>query len=240
MPGGPRPEIPAGAIIRTMRILLAEDDRMLSDAVARALRQLGHSVHAVAGGRDADDALASGEFDLVILDLGLPQMDGFEVLRRLRRRKAAVPVLVLTVRDAVEDRVVGLDLGADDYLTKPFELAEFEARVRALIRRAHGAAGAQLEHGALRLDVAGRRLFFHGQPVELSARELAVLEVLLLREGRVVTKQQIAEHLYGWDETSSSNAVEVFIYRLRRKLEPSGVDVRTVRGMGYLIEKHAA
>ena len=223
-----------------MRILLVEDDRMLSDAVARALRQLAHSVQTVEGGRDADDLLASSEFDLVILDLGLPQMDGFEVLRRLRRRKSTVPVLVLTVRDTVEDLVTGLDLGADDYLTKPFELAELEARLRALIRRAHGGVGAQIEHGALRLDVAGRRLFCNGQPLELSPREFAVLELLLLREGRVVTKQQIAEHLYGWEEMSRSNAVDVFIYRLRRKLEPSGVDVRTIRGMGYLIEKHAA
>jgi two-component system OmpR family response regulator len=222
-----------------VRILLVEDDRMLADAVARALRQLAHSVHKVESGRDADDALAASEFDLVILDLGLPQMDGFEVLRRLRQRKSTVPVLVLTVRDAVEDLVTGLDLGADDYLTKPFQLAELEARVRALIRRAHGSAGAQIHHGALRLDVTGRRLFCNGQPVELSAREFAVLELLLLREGRVVTKQQIAEHLYGWEETSSSNVVDVFIYRLRRKLEPSGVDIRTVRGMGYLIEKHA-
>jgi two-component system OmpR family response regulator len=223
-----------------VRILLVEDDRMLAEAVARALRQLAHSVHTAEGGQDADDALASSEFDLVILDLGLPQMDGFEVLRRLRQRKSTVPVLVLTVRDSVEDLVTGLDLGADDYLTKPFQLAELEARVRALIRRAHGSTGAQLEHGALRLDVAGRRLFCNGQPVELSPREFAVLELLLLREGRVVTKQQIAEHLYGWEEMSRSNAVDVFIYRLRRKLEPSGVDVRTVRGMGYLIEKHAA
>jgi two-component system OmpR family response regulator len=222
-----------------VRILLVEDDRMLANAVARALRQLAHSVHKVEGGRDADDALASSEFDLVILDLALPQLDGLEVLRRLRQRKSTIPVLVLTVRDAVEDLVAGLDIGADDYLTKPFQLAELEARVRALIRRAHGGAGAQIEHGALRLDVAGRRLFCNGQPVELSAREFAVLELLLLREGRVVTKQQIADHLYGWEETSSSNAVDVFVYRLRRKLEPSGVDVRTVRGMGYLIEKHA-
>jgi two-component system OmpR family response regulator len=225
---------------RAMRILFAEDDRMLSDAVARALRQLAHSVHTVEGGREADDALAAGEFDLVILDLNLPQMDGFEVLRRLRQRKSSVPVLVVTVRDTVEDLVTGLDSGADDYLAKPFQLAELEARVRALIRRAHGSTGAQIEHGALRLDVAGRRLYCNDQPVELSAREFAVLELLLLREGRVVTKQQIVEHLYGWEEMSSSNAVEVFIYRLRRKLEPSGVDVRTVRGMGYLIEKHAA
>jgi two-component system, OmpR family, response regulator len=169
--------------------------------------------------------------------VGLPQMDGFEVLKRLRARRSRVPVLVLTVRDAVDDRVAGLDLGADDYLTKPFELAELDARVRALIRRAHASPTPEIVHGPLRLDIVGRRLYCRGQPLELSARELSVVELLLLREGRVVTKQQIVDHLYGWEDTSSSNAVEVFVYRLRRKLEPSGVDIRTVRGMGYLIEK---
>jgi two-component system OmpR family response regulator len=220
-----------------MRILLAEDDRLLAEAVARALRQTGHSVQVASNGRVADDELASGAYDLVVLDLNLPQPDGFEVLRRLRERKAKVPVLILTVRDSVEDLVKGLDLGADDYLTKPFQLAELEARVRALLRRSHGGTGPQLMHGALRLDVAARRLYCKEQPVEVSARELAVLELLLMREGRVVTKQQITEQLYGWEEEASSNALEVFIYRLRKKLEPSGVDLRTVRGMGYLIEK---
>jgi two-component system OmpR family response regulator len=162
------------------------------------------------------------------------------VLRRLRNRKSPVPVLILTVRDSVEDQVAALDLGADDYLAKPFELSVLEARVRALIRRAHAGSGPQIVHGDLRLDVAGRRLFHRDEPVELSAREFAVAEVLLMREGRVVTKQQIADHLYGWEEGARSNAVEVFVYRLRRKLEPCGVELRTVRGMGYLIEKARA
>jgi len=220
-----------------MRILLVEDDKMLAQAVERALRQSAHTVQRAATGPEAERILSGTEFDLVLLDIGLPQVDGFEVLRRMRSRRNRTPVLVLTVRDSVEDRVAGLDLGADAYLTKPFELAELEARVRALIRRSHAAASAELVHGPLRLDTAGRRLYCHGQPVELSARELSVIELLLLREGRVVTKQQIVDHLYGWEEAASSNSIEVFVYRLRRKLEGCGVDIRTIRGMGYLIER---
>ena len=220
-----------------MRILIVEDDAMLADAMSRALRQSAHMVHRAANGQDADRALIGNEYDLVLLDLGLPHLDGFEVLKRLRARRNKVPVMMLTVRDTVDDRVAALDLGADDYLTKPFELSELEERVRALIRRSHASASADLLHGPLRLDTVGRRLYRNDQPVELSARELAVVELLLLREGRVVTKQQIVDHLYGWDDTSSSNAVEVFVYRLRKKLEDSGVEIRTVRGMGYIIEK---
>ena len=220
-----------------MRILLVEDDLLLAGAVTRALRQSAHTVQAARTGTEADQALATQRYDLVLLDVGLPQMDGFEVLRRLRQRRSPVPVLVLTVRDSVDDLVMGLDLGADDYLTKPFELAELEARVRALIRRSNASAQPDLVHGRLRLDVAGRRLYCDGQPLDLSARELGVLELLLLREGRVVTRQQIVDQLYGWEDVSTSNAVEVFIYRLRKKLESCGADIRTVRGMGYLIDK---
>ena len=219
-----------------MRILLVEDDAMLADAVARALTQSAHAVDVVNTGPDADKALLAAEYDVVVLDIGLPQLDGLEVLKRLRARRSTVPVLVMTVRDTLEERIAGLDLGADDYITKPFHLTELEARVRALIRRAHSAAP-DLVHGLLRLDTAGRRLFCNGQPMDLSAREFAVLELLLLRAGKVVTKQQMIDNLYGWEEVSSSNAVEVFIYRLRKKLESSGVDIRTIRGMGYLIEK---
>jgi two-component system OmpR family response regulator len=220
-----------------VRILLVEDDAMLADAVQRALTQSAHAVDVARSGEDADRALGAAGYDLVLLDLGLPGLDGYEVLKRLRARRNRVPVLILTVRDAVSDRIAGLDLGADDYLTKPFHLAELEARVRALIRRAHAGASSVLVHGRLRLDMAGRRLYCDSAPLEVSARELAVVELLLLRAGRVVTKQQIVDHLYGWDEGSTSNAVEVFVYRLRKKLESSDVDIRTVRGMGYMIEK---
>ena len=222
-----------------MRILLAEDDGMLADAVTRALVQAAHAVDLARDGAEADRALSANEYDLAILDVGLPAFDGFEVLRRLRDRRSPVPVMMLTVRDSIEDRVAGLDLGADDYVTKPFHLFELEARVRALIRRAHSRSSSNLMHGKLRLDVAGRRLFSDDQPIELTSREFAVLELLLLRVGRVVTKQQLVDHLYGWDDSLSSNAIEVLMHRLRKKLEASGMDIRTVRGMGYLIDNAA-
>jgi two-component system OmpR family response regulator len=220
-----------------VRILLVEDDVMLAEAIARALTQSAHTVDSARSGDEADRALLANKYDLVLLDIGLPQIDGFEVLRRLRQRRSSVPVLMMTVRESLEDRVAGLDLGADDYLAKPFHLSELEARVRALIRRAHGSGSSELVHGPLRLDMSGRRLYCNGLPLELSARETAVIELLLLKEGKVVTKQQIVDHLYGWEDASNSNSIEVFVYRLRRKLEDSGVTIRTVRGMGYLIEK---
>jgi two-component system OmpR family response regulator len=212
---------------------------MLSDAIARALTQGAHVVDVSYDGEEADRALATYEYGLVLLDIELPSINGFEVLKRLRLRRNPVPVLVLTVRESIEDRISGLDLGADDYLAKPFHLSELEARVRALIRRAHASTSSMLLHGRLQLDMAGRRLYCDEQPVDLSARELAVIELLLLKEGKVVTKQQIVDHLYGWEDASNSNAIEVFVYRLRKKLQASGTDIRTVRGMGYLIEKHA-
>ena len=210
---------------------------MLAEAIVRALTQSAHVVDCARTGEQADSALATNEYDLVLLDIGLPQIDGFEVLRRVRQRRCSVPVLMLTVRDAPEDRVAGLDLGADDYLTKPFHLPELEARVRALIRRGQSGGGSLLAHGALTLDTAGRRATLRGEPLELSARELGVLEVLMLRSGRVVNKEQMAEQLYGWDEEVGANAIEVYVHRLRRKLEPAGVTIRTIRGLGYLLEK---
>ena len=220
-----------------MRILLAEDDPVLADGLTRSLHQSDYAVDCVGTGDQADHVLLAQNYDLVILDLGLPKLDGFEVLRRLRHRGSKVPVLVLTARDGLDERVRGLDLGADDYLTKPFDLPELEARVRALIRRGQSGGGSILTHGALQLDTAGRRATLSGAPLDLSARELGVLEVLMHRSGRVVNKEQLAEQLYGWDEEVGANAIEVYVHRLRRKLEPAGVVIRTIRGLGYLLEK---
>jgi len=220
-----------------MRILIAEDDPVLADGLTRSLRHADYAVDCVGAGDQADHVLLAQSYDLVILDLGLPKLDGFEVLRRLRRRGSKIPVLVLTARDALDDRVKGLDLGADDYLTKPFDLPELEARVRSLIRRGQSGGGSMLTHGALHIDTAGRRATLNGVPLELSARELGVLEVLVHRSGRVVNKEQLAEQLYGWDEEVGANAIEVYVHRLRKKLEPAGVTIRTIRGLGYLLEK---
>ena len=220
-----------------MRILIVEDDPVLADGLTRSLRSADYAVDCINNGAEADHVLAAQPYDLVILDMGLPGLDGFEVLRRLRRRSTTVPVLVLTARDSLPDRVKGLDAGADDYMVKPFDLPELEARARALIRRGKSGGASALTHGALVLDTAGRRATLRGEPLELSARELGVLEVLMMRSGRVVNKEQLAEQLYGWDEEVGANAIEVYVHRLRRKLEPAGVSIRTIRGLGYLLER---
>ena len=218
-----------------MRILLAEDDPVIADGICRALRRGGCAVDHVADGMEADTALASQVFDLLILDLGLPRMNGIDVLKRLRARKSAQPVLILTAQDGVDDRVRGLDAGADDYLTKPFALPELEARVRALTRRGTGQPRC-IEIGQLSYDQADRVVKIGGQLVDLSAREIGLLEIFLLRVGRLVSKDQLVDHLCGWGEEVSSNAIEVYVHRLRKKLEDSGVRIVTVRSLGYCME----
>ncbi|HUO43539.1 MAG TPA: response regulator [Burkholderiales bacterium] len=219
-----------------MRILIVEDDLVLADGLMRSLRRAGYAVDGSYDGENAAHLLASESYDLVILDLGLPKLDGFDLLKRLRRQKDT-PVLILTARDALEDRVRGLDLGADDYMIKPFDLPELEARVRALVRRGQSGGSAVLTHGVLTLDTAGRRALLDRQPLDLSARELAVLEVLMLRTGRVVNKDQLADKIYDSTDDISNNAIEVCMHRLRKKLEPCGIKIRTIRGLGYLLEK---
>lgn len=221
-----------------MRILVAEDDAILADGVIRALRQSGFAVDWVQNGQEADAALETDQFDLLILDLGLPKRSGLEVLRHLRGRDSRLPVLILTALDGVNDRVRGLDAGADDYLAKPFQLAELEARVRALTRRGMAGSPTLVKHGALSYDQVGRVARMHGEALELSAREVSLLEVFLARAGRLVSKDQLVSHLCEWGEEVSANAIEVYVHRLRKKLEPGGVRIVTVRGLGYSLEKH--
>ncbi|MBL8514677.1 MAG: response regulator transcription factor [Betaproteobacteria bacterium] len=222
-----------------MRILIAEDDPLLAKSLTQALREAGYATDSVTDGSTADAALNAQQFDLLVLDIGLPGIDGFEVLSRLRKRGAALPVLILTALDAVENRVRGLDLGADDYLVKPFSLSEFEARVRALARRVRGSPASVLRHGALEFDAGAKSVRISGAPLELSAREIALLEIFLSRTGRVVSKDQIIDLICQWGEEVSANAVEVYVHRLRKKLEPA-LDITTVRGLGYCLQKPPA
>jgi len=218
-----------------MRILVVEDDALLADGLTSALTRAGHAVQQAGTGRHADLLLRTEEFDLAVLDVGLPDIDGFEVLRRLRSRQSATNVLVLTARDAVEDRVHGLDLGADDYLTKPFSVTEFEARVRAIVRRSV-APPAHWSVAGLSVDVAAKRVRVHDKTVDLTPREWALLELFLARPNRVLSKDQIADGLFTVEEILSPNAIEVYVSRLRTKIEAAGVHIRTVRGFGYVWE----
>jgi len=204
------------------------------------MRLQGYAVDHVSDGQEADLILRGTQpFDLVILDLGLPRLDGLCVLRNMRERNRQIPVIILTARDGVGDRVKGLDLGADDYLVKPFILAELEARVRALIRRGQCGVNPVYSCGSMTFDSVGRRATINGDVLELTTRELSVLEALMARTGWVVSKEQLLERLYSYAEEASGNAIEVYIHRLRKKIEPAGVNIRTIRGLGYIIEKSA-
>jgi len=216
-----------------MRLLLVEDDPMVGESIRDGLGQEGYTVDWVRDGKGAETALGAEPYAAVLLDLGLPRMDGLDVLRAARAKRNDVPILVITARDAVADRIKGLDAGADDYLVKPFDLDELAARVRALVRRAEGRAEPVVRHGPITLDPATRAVTLRGRPIELSGREFALLQALLARPGTVLSRAQLEERLYGWDEEVGSNAVEVHIHNLRRKL---GADtIRNVRGVGYSI-----
>ena len=220
-----------------VKILLVEDDAALGHAMSTSLNKAGYSVNWAHDGFEADVALHDYVYDAVILDLGLPRIDGFEVLKRMRARKVMAPVIILTARDDLDDRVKGLDLGADDYLTKPFKLPELEARLRAQIRRSNATLGSTIEYGPLVLNVTDKMLIVNGETMPLSPREFSVLEMLLSRVGRVVSKDSIIEALSKWDEGVGNNAIEVYIHRIRKKLEPLGINVLTIRGLGYLLQK---
>jgi two-component system response regulator QseB len=218
-----------------MRLLLVEDDSMIGEAARQGLRQEGHSVDWVRDGREAEAAAAAAPYDAVLLDLGLPRRDGLSLLKSWRARGMSVPVLIITARDAVSDRVSGLDAGADDYLVKPFDLDELSARVRAVARRRSGRAESVTRIGELEIDSAARQVRWKGAEVNVSPREYALLEALASRPGAYLTRAQLEERLYGWDEEIASNAVEVHIHALRRKLDPDLI--RNVRGMGYTLAK---
>ncbi|MCK9395409.1 MAG: response regulator transcription factor [Methylobacter sp.] len=220
-----------------MNILLIEDDAVLADGLTHTLSGSGYSVTSATTGAYAKQLLLAQDFDLIVLDLGLPDMDGLELLRKLRSRKIPLPILILTARDGVNDRINGIEQGADDYMTKPFELRELEARVHALIRRCYGGFNNDIVIGRLALDTQNHQVLVDGQTINLSAREYGVLEILLIQAGKVVSKDRIAQRLAADGDALTDNAVEIYVHRLRKRIEPYGAVIRTVRGLGYLLER---
>jgi len=221
-----------------MRVLVVEDDALLGDAIQAGLKQSGYAVDWMKDGISAEQALATEPYAAVVLDMGLPRLSGLELLRRLRGRNAPLPVLILTAMDTVNDRIKGLDAGADDYLVKPFDMGELAARLRALIRRASGKTEPLLQIAGIRLDPAAHRVLYRDKPVDLSAREFALLHALMLNAGKVLSRAQLEEQLYAWGDEIESNAVEVHIHHLRRKLFPELIE--TIRGVGYLMPRDKA
>ena len=219
-----------------MNILLIEDDVVLSDGLTHILQQSGFAVCVTESGKYALQLIHAQDFDLIVLDLGLPDIDGLELLCNIRSQKIALPILILTARDGVTDRIEGIRLGADDYLTKPFDLGELEARVHALIRRCYGGFSHRIEVGRLVLDTQEHQVLADGQLLKLSAREAALLEILILQAGKVVSKDRIAQRLASETDALADNAIEVYIHRLRKSLEPYQSVIRTIRGLGYLLE----
>ncbi|MBA3042953.1 MAG: response regulator transcription factor [Alphaproteobacteria bacterium] len=222
-----------------MRILLVEDNETLADGLSSILRGSGYAVDVVGDGASADAVTATETFDLVILDLNLPEMGGLQVLRSMRARQDKAAVLILTARGTTEERVKGLDLGADDYMTKPFDVSELEARVRVLLRRRAGLHSSSVQYGNVSLDLTSRTFSADGVLIDLPARELGILEVLFMRAGKVVPKDAIIQSLAGFDDDLSANAIEQYVSRLRKRLSPYGLSVRTARGIGYYLDKAA-
>ncbi|WP_457580224.1 response regulator transcription factor [Ensifer canadensis] len=222
-----------------MRILLVEDNQVLAEGLSAILRGSGYAVDVVSDGASAHAVAAAETFDLVILDLNLPEMDGLEVLRAMRARQNSAAVLILTARGTPEERVKGLDLGADDYMIKPFDIGEFEARVRVLLRRQAGLRASTVSYGNVLLDLNARSFSSGGVPIEIPARELGLLELLFMRAGKVVAKEAIMQSLTGFDDDLSPNAIEQYVSRLRKRLAPHGLTVRTARGIGYYLDKAA-
>lgn len=219
-----------------MRVLLVEDDERLSRGMAASLEAAGFAVDCLANGEDALQLADREPYSAIVLDLGLPDIDGLDVLGALRARGVATPILILTARDMIDDRVTGLDRGADDYMAKPFSPRELESRLRALVRRSQGTADPVLRIGALSFDRSSRTVSLEGRIIDLRRRELAVLETLMGRPGKVIPKERLAAEVFNFDDAVTPNALEVYVGRLRRKLQPSGPAIRTVRGLGYMIE----
>ncbi len=219
-----------------MRIVLVEDNRILADGIAQALANTGHAVECFTDGAEANDFLAHESADLAIIDINLPSLSGLDLVRELRTRGDNLPVLILTARDSTNDRVTGLDAGADDYMVKPFAMEELEARVRALMRRRSSSADARVLVGALEFDMSARRVYVNGSEIRLPRKEFALLECLIDRVGRLVSKEEIADHLYGVGSDAEGRAVEIYVSRLRKHLSDADVEIRTARGLGYMLE----
>lgn len=220
-----------------MRVLLAEDDEYLLSALTHALKHKSYTVDGVRSGSEANAALMAAPYDLVLLDLGLPGMDGTEVLSELRKRGEDMPVIVITARDSVEDKIHGLDIGANDYLVKPFDFRELEARMRAVLRKSHWRNQLVLEHGSLRLNTNSGQVLVNDQELDLTPKESSILKALMSKAGQVVSKRLLVEQVSDWKDESSENAVEIVVHRLRKKIEASDVSINTVRGFGYALEE---
>lgn len=220
-----------------MRVLLAEDDEYLQSALLLALKHIGYSVDGVKTGIEAQAALCTTQYDLFLLDLGLPELDGISILAEIRSRGEIMPVIVITARDTVEDKIRGLDLGANDYLVKPFDFRELEARIRAVMRKTHWQNKIEIQVGDLKLDTNSGQLFLQDQQIDLTPKESAILQALISKSGRVLSKRQLMDQVSDWTDESSENAVEIIVHRLRKKLEMADIVINTVRGFGYVLEQ---